>query len=145
MRRAFTWLAWFLLLEGFWVLLVGTFQRIEVLAGVLAAAFGAAFATLLVERGLLQNRIGLPTVAAMARLVWQLPVELLVVAWVLVRAVARGKRVRGEWVRIPYDGDTALAVVIGTATPNAIVVDISDGEALLHALDRNLPGGREVI
>ncbi len=146
MRRPFlTFVAWFVLLEGLWELLVGTFQHIEVAAGLVAAALGAAFATLLAANGLLRNEIGVPTVAATARLVWQLPVEMAVVTWVLLRELARGRRVRGEWVRIDYDGDNALAVIVGTATPNAIVVDVSRGEALLHALDARLPGGREVI
>jgi hypothetical protein len=140
-RRARTFVVWLVLLEAFWELLVGTFDRVEVLAGLVAAAVGAALALLLADLGL-TPRGGFVNVT---KLVWQLPVEFAVITWALFSALARGRRVRGRWVRIPYRGDDVLAVLAGTASPNAIVVDIADGEALLHSLAPNLPGGKQVL
>lgn len=141
MRRAASLLVWFALCFGFWELLVGTFQLSELVAGVLAAAVAALFAELLRSRGLLVpfSRDWLKIV----KLAWALPVEFLVVAWALASSLARGQRVRGGWLTIPYEGDPAAAAVIGTASPNAIVVDVAGGEALLHSLRPGLPGGRE--
>jgi multisubunit Na+/H+ antiporter MnhE subunit len=152
-RRATSLLTWFVLLLGLWELLVGTFQRTEVLAGLIAAAIGTAFVVLLGELGLLRFSLDLVTALRVAKLVWQLPVELCVVTWVLVAALARGRRVRGSWVRVPFPqraretgrGQRALAATAGTATPNAIVVEIVDGEALLHSLAPSRPGGRSVL
>lgn len=152
-RRASAWLTWFALLEGLWELLVGTFQRTEVLAGLIAAAIGATFAVALRELGLMRFTLAPAAAVRAARLAWQLPVEFLVLTWVLVASVARGRRVRGRWVRVRYapgGGDSgrwrrAFAVTIGTATPNGLVVDLSDEEALVHSLAPGLPGGREVI
>ena len=79
-----------------------------------------------------------------------------VVTWVLVRALARGRRVEGEWLEIEFPaGDAraqyawrrAYATVLGTMDANAIVVDI-DAErkvALLHALAPKLPTGHKAL
>lgn len=143
MRRTASLLVWFALLFGFWELLVGTFQLSELLAGLIAAGAGALFAELARALGVLEgaSRDWL----RVWKLSWQLPVEFLVVAWALIRSLARGRRVRGRWLTVPYDGDAAAGIVLGTATPNAIVVDVRDGEGLIHTLEPDLPGGRRVL
>lgn len=153
MRRAGSLLTWFALLFGLWELLVGTFQHTEVYAGLIAAAIGAVFALLLRELGLLRFTLAPATAVRVVKLAWQLPVEFLVLTWVLVVSIARGRRVRGRWVRTDFANragargrwERAFGIALGTSTPNAIVVDISDGEAMLHSLAPGLPGGREVI
>lgn len=154
MRRAASLVTWFALLLGLWELLVGTFQRTEVFAGLIAAAVGVVFVLLLTELGLLRYTTDLLTAARLAKLLWQLPVELCVVTLVLLKALAHGRRVSGSWVHARYRtgshevgrGQRALATAAGTATPNAIVVDLaSGGEALLHSLAPTLPGGRSIL
>lgn len=154
MRRATSLVTWFALLFAFWELLVGTFQTEEMLAGLIASAIGSLFAVLLAGLGLLRFSIDPRNAMRVGKLVWQLPVELCVVTWVLVGALARGRRVRGSWVHVRYRtgphelgrGQRALATTAGTAAPNSIVVDLgSDGDALLHSLAPNLPGGRAFL
>lgn len=154
MHRVLARVVWFGLLLGFWVLLVGTFQRTEVLAGLIAAAVGLLFVVLLLKLDLLRFALDLLSTARLAKLVWQVPLEFGVVTWVLVTALASRRRVRGSWVHVRYATDShelgrgqrALATTAGTATPNAIVVDLAaDGDALLHSLAPNLPGGSSIL
>jgi multisubunit Na+/H+ antiporter MnhE subunit len=148
-RRAASLAFWYALLFGFWELLVGTFNSTELFAGLIAAAVGAAFAELIRSLGLLRFPGATPASwLAIGRLGWQLPLEFLIIGGALFRALARGRRLEGEWVRVPFEGDAgrrALAAVIGTASPNAIVVDVNDGQVLLHSIAPSLPGGKEAI
>ena len=154
MRGGGSLLIWFALLVGLWELLAGTFQRTEVLAGLIAAALGMVFVVVLRAAGLLRLSLDLRTCVRVSKLAWQLPVEFCVIAWVLAGSLARAERVRGSWVRTTFPsaagelgrGQRALGATIGTATPNAIVVDVAaDGVALLHSLAPRLPGGSEVL
>ena len=78
-----------------------------------------------------------------------MPLDFVVVTWVLVRSLARGRRVRGEWVRAPFptgEGavgrwQRAFAATLSTGAPNAIVVDLDGDEALLHSLEQRVFSG----
>jgi multisubunit Na+/H+ antiporter MnhE subunit len=152
-RRVTSLLVWFILLVGLWAVFVGTRQATELVAGFAAAAAGAVFAEVLRSRGLLNYTADLRTLAKLLNLVWQIVFDFLVLTWVLVRSVARGRRVEGVWLTVPFptaDDDVgrfqrAFATTCGTATPNAIVVDIDRGEALLHSLEPRVKTGREVV
>jgi multisubunit Na+/H+ antiporter MnhE subunit len=148
-RRAASLVVWFVLLFGFWELLVGTFQLSELIAGLIAAAVGALFAELVRSLGLLRFRVAPGDLPKVLKLAFQLPVELLVITWALAKALAHRRRVRGRWLTVEFDGREpgrrALAAVVGTASPNAIVVDAGERQALLHSLEPNLPGGRETL
>jgi hypothetical protein len=152
-RRAVSLLLWFVLLEGVWTLYTGTKQDTEVVAGLIAAALGALLVEALRTRGLLAFTCDLRMLARAWKLVWQAPFDFLVALWVLVRALARGERVRGEWLTVPFPTDggsvgawqRAFGVTAGTATPNAIVVDLDGDEALLHSLEPGISTGREVV
>jgi multisubunit Na+/H+ antiporter MnhE subunit len=136
-RRALSLLAWFAVLEGLWAVFVGTRQGTELVAGLIAAAAGAALVELLRSLGL-ACRIDVRLVAD----AWKLPVNVVfdfgVLTWVLARALVRGRRVRGDWVTVPVrtaaGWQRAFGALAGTASPNAIVVDIDGERALLHAL-----------
>ena len=154
MRRAASLLVWFALLEGLWVSLVGTAQDTEVVAGLAAAAVGALFAEALRSQGLLAFHADLRLLAQAWKLPHQLVFDFGVVTWVLVRSLAGGRPVRGAWVEArlePAPGAVgawrrAFGVVVGTATPNAVVVDIEDdGRALLHSLEPRVKTGRVVV
>jgi hypothetical protein len=144
---------WFVFLEALWTAVVGTAQHVELLAGLPAAAVGAAVAEVLHSFGLLSYR---PDGRLLARSLW-LPLELVfdfgLVTWVLVAALARGRRVRGSWVEAAFPTSRgargrwqrAWAIAIGTATPNAIVVELAGERALLHAIAANAPTGRRVL
>jgi multisubunit Na+/H+ antiporter MnhE subunit len=153
-RRVGSFLCWFALLVGLWEVLVGTTQTMEMVAGLIAAALGAAFAELLRTMGLLRFSADLRLLAQGWKLPWQIVFDFLVVTWVLARSLARGQRVHGEWLTVPYpvseDGERrrwqrAFATTAGTATPLAIVVDLDRDEALLHSLEPRVSTGREVL
>jgi multisubunit Na+/H+ antiporter MnhE subunit len=147
-RRALSLLAWFAVLEGLWAVFVGTRQGIELVAGLIAAAAGATLAELLRSLGLEAYRIDLRLVAD----AWKLPVNVVfdfgVLTWVLARSLARGRRVRGEWVTVPSrtvgGWQRAFGAIAGTASPNAIVVDVDGERALLHALEPNVHTAKSV-
>jgi multisubunit Na+/H+ antiporter MnhE subunit len=152
-RRVRSLLVWFVLLEGLWALLVGTRQSTELVAGLAAAALGAVFAEILRSRGLLAYRTDPRMLAKLGSVVWQVPFDFAVLTWVLLRSLAHRRRVEGVWLTVPFataDGDLgrwqrAFATTCGTATPNAIVVDLDRDEALLHSLEPRVKTGREAI
>jgi Na+/H+ ion antiporter subunit len=153
MARVTSLLVWFALLEGLWAMLVGTQQDTELAAGLVAAAFGAIFADALRSRGLLAYTTDFRMLAKGWRFVWIVPFDFVVVTWVLIRSLAHGRRVRGEWVRAPFPTDEgsvgrwqrAFAATLSTAAPNAIVVDLDDDEALLHTLEKRVFTGTSVL
>ena len=153
MRRAVSLLAWFALLEALWALFVGTQQDTELVAGLIAAAAGALLAEALRTLGLLSFTADLRMLAHAGKLPWQVVFDFAVVTWVLVRSLARGRRVRGEWVDAEFRTDDgpvgrwqrAFGATVGTATPNAIVVDVDGRRALLHSLEPRVKSGRSVL
>jgi hypothetical protein len=147
-RRPLSLLAWFAVLEGLWTVFVGTRQGTELVAGLIAAAAGSALVELLRSLGLFAYRIDLHLVAG----AWRLPVDVVfdfgVLTWVLARALVRGRRVRGEWVTVPFRAvggwQRAFGAIAGTASPNAIVVDVDGDRALLHALEPGVHTAKSV-
>jgi hypothetical protein len=153
MSRAVSFLGWFVALEVLWAVLVGSTQSTELIVGLAAAAVGAAFAELLRSLGMFGFRLD-PRLLAKA---WKLPLVVLfdvgVVTWVLVRSLAGGRRVRGEWLRAPFPTEPgpvgrwqrAFGVTAANGTPNGIVVDFDGDEALLHSLEPRVFSGRTVL
>lgn len=153
MRRAASFLIWVALLEGLWAMLVGTQQDTELAAGLPAAVIGAVFAELLRTKGLLPFTTDFRLLGKAWKLVWLVPFDFLLVTWILVRSLAHGRRVRGEWVRVPFptaDGSMgnwqrAFAVTTSNNAANALVVDFEGDEALLHALAPDVISARAVL
>jgi hypothetical protein len=152
-RRAYSLLGWFAVLEVVWAVLVGTTQSTELLVGLLAAAAGSCFAEVLRSRGLLDFEVDGSLLAKAWKLPWLVPFDFLVVTWVLARALAQGRRVRGEWVRVPFatapgargGWGRAFAATASNGAANALVVDLDGDEAVLHALEPRVFSGRTVL
>jgi hypothetical protein len=152
-RRAARFLAWFVALELLWGVFVGTIQSTELIAGLGVAALGALFVEALRAHDLLGFRLAPGIVARAWRILPQAVFDFGVVTWVLVRALARGRRVRGEWLTIDFptaDGprgrfERAVTVALENETANAIVVDLDGGKALLHSLDTSVSSGRSLL
>lgn len=153
MRRAVSLLTWFALLEGLWGVYVGTQQDTELVAGLIAAAAGALLAEALRSRGLLSYTTDLRMLAQAWKLPWRAVYDFWVITRVLVRELVSGRRVRGEWVEAEFQTDEgsvgrwqrAFGATVGTATPNAIVVDVDGRRALLHSIDPSVSTGRQVL
>lgn len=153
MATAVRILAWAIALEALWEVLVGTTQSTELVAGGIASVATVAFVEALRHRGLLEYS---PSLRIVAR-AWTIPPHVLsdfvLVLWILVRDVARGRRVRGAWVEIEYPTEPgrvgrfrrALAATLENETANGIVVDLDRGRALLHSLDTRPSTGRSVL
>jgi hypothetical protein len=152
-RRAVSLLFWFALLEALWVLFAGTQQDTELVAGLIAAAAGAVLAEALRTLGLLSYTADLRMLAQAWKLPFHVVLDFAAVTWVLCRSLARGRRVRGEWLHadfVTHPGSRgrwqrAFGVTVGTATPNAIVVETDGRRALLHSLEPRISTGRQVL
>ena len=144
---------WTCALEVLWLVLVGTTQSTELVAGGIASAAAALFVEVLRRLDLLAFS---PSLRVVAR-AWSIPHHVLfdfaLVGWILVRSLARGRRVRGEWVRVDFPTapgragrfQRALAATLENETANGIVVDLDHDTALLHSLDTSVSTGRTVL
>ena len=144
---------WTCALEILWLVLVGTTQSTELVAGGIASAITAVFVELLRRHGLLGFSPSLRVAASAWSIPYQVVFDFVFVGWVLVRSLARGRRVRGEWLRIDYPVapgrvgrfQRALAATLENETANGMVVDLDENTALLHSLDTRVWTGRSVL
>jgi hypothetical protein len=144
---------WFCALELLWAMLVGTTQTTELVVGLAAAALGAAFAEVLRVKGLFVIAPDRRLLAKAWKLPWLVPFDFALVTWTLVRSLARGQRVRGRWVTVPYPlagGATGrwqrtFAVATSNGAANALVVDMGERESELHALEPDVFSARTVL
>lgn len=139
MRRVAAWSAWFGGLLVFWLLLVGTLQDVEVIAGICAAAIGATAAEVVRSQGLLRYRVEGRWIGPGAK-------QLVRVVPDFVRLmVALPRRPRGVFrtVRFPSGGERdvdrgrrAWAALTASLPPTRVVVDFdpAGGRALVHDL-----------
>jgi hypothetical protein len=150
MRRVTAWLAWFGGLLVLWLLLVGTVQDVEWIAGLAAAAFGATAAEVVRSQGLLRYRVEARWVGRGLR-------QLLRVAPDFVRVIAAlAAPRRGAFRTVPFPaggqrdvdrGRRAWATLTGSLAPNRLVVDIDPdtGEALVHDLRPGAISGEQLV
>jgi len=139
MTRVAAWLSWLAVLFGLWLVLVGTVQDVERIAGLCAAALGATLAEVIRSQGLLRYRVPWRWL----RLVWKplgrVVPDFFVVLWALVR------RPQGRFQKLEFPaggeravdaGRRAFGVLAPSLAPNRLVVDIDPdtGEALVHDL-----------
>jgi hypothetical protein len=146
-------IAWVCFLELLWGVFVGTTQSTELIAGLMVSVVVAAFVTVLRRLGVLEFRF-MPNAVARA---WSIPgkvvFDFFLVGWVLVKAIAGRRRVRGQWLRVPFEDAggpqgrflRAVAATLENDVPNGLVVDLNDGEALLHSFDTRVSTGRSVL
>jgi hypothetical protein len=151
--RIVSFVFWFCALELLWAMLVGTTQSTELLVGLAAATLGAAFADVLRAQGLFVIAPDARLLARAWKLPWLVPFDFALVTWTLVRSLARGRRVRGQWVTVPYPlarGATGrwqrtFAVATANGAANALVVDMGDRESELHALQPGVFSAQTVL
>lgn len=144
---------WTCALEVVWLVLVGTTQSTELVAGGIASAIVALFVEALRQLDLLAFSPSLRVVASAWSIPQQVVFDFVLAGWVLVRSLARGRRVRGEWVRADFPTrpgrvgrfQRALAATLENETANGIVVDLDHDTALLHSLDTSVSSGRSVL
>jgi len=144
---------WVCFLELLWAVFVGTTQSTELIAGLIASVLTAGFVEALRARGVLGFRF----MGSAVTRAWSIPghvvFDFVLVFWVLVRSLARGRRVRGVWLEVPFDSEVgprgrflrAVTATLENESSNAMVVDLDHGRALLHSLDTSVSTGRQVL
>ncbi len=147
-----TWVIWWLLCAGLWMVLDDTIAFPELVDGAVAATIGASASTLAFAHTPLRFR----PQAVWARSWWRpwagLVTGLPLLTRLLVRALAGGDRDPGElrWVRFVAQSDpavqsaqVALACFAGSVSPSSIVVDIDEtrDSMLVHELIPGAGGG----
>jgi hypothetical protein len=129
---------------GLWFLLVGEWNRIEIVAAVCAATLTATFAERVRTVGLLPTRAPLRRLASLLGALAMVPVDFFLLMGVLLGGIARGRLPRGTFVERAYEsgsdrtsrGMRAWDGFVANFSPNAYVVafDGENGTVLLHDL-----------
>jgi hypothetical protein len=96
-RRLLAPAIWWIVLFWLWLLLVGEWNREQLVAAAIAATLGTAAAETVRRRAGLTPSVGLPVLARCWTLPWEVLADFGVVAWALVRSLARRPRVRGSF------------------------------------------------
>jgi multisubunit Na+/H+ antiporter MnhE subunit len=147
--RIVWWGVWWLVLLGFWLLLV-TVSVAEFVAGMVAAAIAATAAEVVQAQGLVRFD---PDPRWLLR-VWKLPRNIVRDCWLVTVALWRhlnGRPVNSSFRAIPFErrGDDArasarraLVVLAISVSPNSIVVGI-DEEANLMLVHQLIPAPKE--
>jgi multisubunit Na+/H+ antiporter MnhE subunit len=144
-RRAGAWLAWWVLLMSFWVVLDDSLEPDELLAGAGAAALGATLAELVGHQSGLRFRIRLRWIAPLLRLPGQVAAGTWTVFAALWLQLARGQEPRSGFraVPVPAGGDSdedrsrrVLLVWQRSVAPNsfALGIDTDADVMIVHQL-----------
>jgi multisubunit Na+/H+ antiporter MnhE subunit len=153
-RRAGAWLAWWVLLMSFWVMLDDSVALDELLAGAGAAALAAFLAELVTYQAAARVRIRASWLARVITLPGQVAQDTVIVFAALWRRLAHGEEPPSGFRRRPvrYGDDTAAgrtrrALLIGAASlaPNSIAagLDKDSGAMVIHQLVVNEGEGAE--
>lgn len=139
MRRLAAWLSWFACLFVLWLLLAGTVQAVELVAGLCAAAIGATGVEVVRSQGLLGFRVEWRWL----RRGWKPLARVVPEFLLLMVALVRRPRGRFRTLEFPAGGERAVdagrrafVVVAASLSPNRLVVDVDPetGGALVHDL-----------
>jgi hypothetical protein len=146
-KHVLPWLGWWLALFWLWLLLVGQWNREQVVAAAIAATIAASVAELARTRTGLSAPLPLRLLADVPPALGMVVVDFWILSWALLAGVVRRRIVRGELVsreRPPGSwvtqgaGPRAWTVLVASFSPNAYVVDVDPEErrVLLHDLVR---------
>lgn len=144
-RRIGVWLAWWIGLFWFWLLLVGEWDRIELVAAACAAIVCTGLAEFARTSAGLRFRVPLAWIVRAKGVPLAIVVDFGIVMWVLVRAILRRERPHGlfrvkEFTVTEDDptafGTRAWVTLSANYSPNAYVIDIDCDRrlVLLHDL-----------
>jgi multisubunit Na+/H+ antiporter MnhE subunit len=144
-RRAGAWLAWWVLLMSFWVILDDSIASDELLAGAGAAALAAFLAELVTYQAAARVRIRARWLARVLGLPGQVAGDTAIVFAALWRRLARGQEPPSGFRVLPVrygddsaEGKTRRALLIGgqSIAPNtfALGIDKATGTVVIHQL-----------
>lgn len=146
LARLGAWTAWWLALFWLWLLLVGDWNRIEVIGAACGAAVVATLAELVRAAARESLQVGVGPLRALPVALVVVPADFAILVWALVRSLVERRVVRGAFVTRPIDAGPkttatgrahrAWTVLVSGFSPNAYVVEIDpDADTvLLHDL-----------
>lgn len=136
MRHVFAWVLWWVALFLLWLLLVGKWNREQVVAAAIAAALAGAAGEFARSRTAFSAPLPLRVLADLPSALGMVVVDFGILAWALVASVARRRIVRGTVVARELPRERAWTMLLATFSPNAFVVDQDADErsVLLHDL-----------
>ena len=145
MKHVLAWAAWWLALFCLWFLLVGEWNREEIVAAAIAAAIAATLAEFARVRTGFTARVPLRDLAVLPKALGMVFVDFGILVWALLVSAARRCVVRGEFVVREVEGGSAVTRAVGrrawmvlaaSYSPNAYVVDLDPAtrQVLLHDL-----------
>ncbi|HJQ51155.1 MAG TPA: hypothetical protein VJ838_11640 [Gaiellaceae bacterium] len=153
MKHVVAWAAWWLALFWLWFLLVGEWNRQELVAAAIAATIAATLAELARTRTGFHARVPLRGLTDLPPALGMVVVDFGIVSWALLASVARRRVVRGRLVSRPVEGGAvgvrgvgprAWTVLVASYSPNAYPIDVDPetGTVLLHDLVPHGPSER---
>lgn len=145
MRHVAVWVAWWVALFWLWFLLVGEWNREEIVAAAIAAAVAATLAEFARVRTGFSARLSWRDLGVLPKAFGMVFVDFGILVWALLVSVARRRVVRGEFVSREVQrasavtrgvGPRAWTVLVAAYSPNAYVVDLDPEtrQVLLHDL-----------
>jgi multisubunit Na+/H+ antiporter MnhE subunit len=144
-RRVGTWLAWWVLLMSFWVILDNSIASDELLAGAGAAALGAFLAEFAMYQAATRFRMRIEWVIPAFSLPGQVVLDTAIVFAALWRRLARGEQPPSGFRQVPVrygsntaEGETRRVLLVGGASvaPNsfALGLDSERDVMVIHQL-----------
>jgi hypothetical protein len=144
-RGVGAWLVWWTALFWLWFLLVGEWNRIELVAAASAATVSASFAEVVRAKAGMRFVVPLRLVSELANALGMVVVDFGIVMTVLFRSLARRNVHRGQFVVRDLDvvgddprafGERAFRTFAANFSPNAYVIDMDPDQrsVLLHDL-----------
>jgi hypothetical protein len=135
-KHVLPWLAWWLALFWLWFLLVGEWNREELVAAAIAATLASTLAEFARARTGFAVRLSLRDLAVLPNALGMVFVDFGILAWALASSVARRRVVRGELASREGVATSAWTVLVAAYSPNAYPVELDPGErrALVHDL-----------
>lgn len=150
-RGAAAYAAWWIGLFWLWMLLVGSWDRIDLAAGAIVAAVAAAIAETARRASRVELSVPLEVVRAAASTPLTVFTDFGILVLALARSLARRRVVRGRYLARSFDpgprtttrgkSRRAWTVLLGGYSPNAYVIDI-DPERKLVLLHDLVPSRR---
>jgi hypothetical protein len=144
-KHVVAWVAWWVALFWLWLLLVGEWNREQVVAAAIAATIAGAGAEFARTRTGLAAPLPFRILAAVPQALGMVVVDFGLVSWALLASVLRRRVVRGRFITRELEpgscvargvGHRAWTVLVASYSPNAYPVDVDPEtqRVLLHDL-----------
>lgn len=149
-RRVGSWLAWWVLMMSFWVMIDDSVETDELLAGAGAAALAAVFAELVTYQAATRFRMRVGWLGPALRLPGQVVGDTIIVYRALWRRLAHGEQPPSAFLELPArfgddtpEGVTRRTLLVGgtSLAPNTFVLGL-DRERDVMVVHRLVAGSR---